>query len=542
MTAKLYRVKSVDAGHSHHFSQTGDHMRIAGLVTARRGSSLPAAAWPRRAAFTLIELLVVIAVIAVLVALLIPAVIQSRGAARRAQCANNLKQLASATQQFHNRMDALPVYWGAMKLRPGEMFGGWLAHILPELDQQVFYDRLLATGTQAGRTLYSWKETDIIEPARPPSPDWNPGTWQTTTENVTLASGAIIVVTRNVLVGRTGSPGNRERRKWRWEAAGPATFGIPNAFDQVQSTVSLGFLQCGDDPSSTPPGSMVPVTRRLTSGSQTFNWSLTNYQANAHVFTKFGLTGRRYRSGSEAGVFPPPAGLLFPGSDSRVPTYSRNATGSDPAVSLRAFTHSIATDRGPAPRSFGHVVDGLSNTIMFGEGMRQCDGGSSYRFALLPSGYSPHEHAFGIEPSFTGVNSTVMFNGSLNATASSGGGFPAGNTLRFQTRPSQATCNSFRVQANHGPYLMTVMCDGAVRAISSSVSAREQVTAEASGREHYGTRFYDATSRGGDLPDVGTTTNGFPNANADGVWDMLMVANDRPENVLSNTGEVGKEK
>jgi hypothetical protein len=173
---------------------------------------------------------------------------------------------------------------------------------------------------------------------------------------------------------------------------------------------------------------------------------------------------------------------------------------------------------------------------MFGEGMRQCDGGSSYRFALLPSGYSPHEHAFGIEPSFRAVSGTAMFNGSLGVTSAGGGGFPAGNTLRFQTRPSQATCNSFRVQANHGPYLMTVMCDGAVRAISSSVSAREQVTAEASGREHYGTFFYDAASRGGNLPEGGT------NANPDGVWDMLMVANDRPENVLSNTGEVGKEK
>ncbi len=52
--------------------------------------------------FTLIELLVVIAIIAILAAMLLPALSAARASARRAACANKLKQIGTAMHMYAN--------------------------------------------------------------------------------------------------------------------------------------------------------------------------------------------------------------------------------------------------------------------------------------------------------------------------------------------------------------------------------------------------------------------------------------------------------
>ncbi|MED5446807.1 MAG: DUF1559 domain-containing protein [Planctomycetota bacterium] len=110
----------------------------------------------RRRGFTLIELLVVISIIAVLASLIMPAIMNARAAARRTQCANNLKQLAAATMNFTSGSNGrLP---GAYDWYPSIISGAlvdktisrpWPVALLPFLDRNDL-QRVVANGTLGG--------------------------------------------------------------------------------------------------------------------------------------------------------------------------------------------------------------------------------------------------------------------------------------------------------------------------------------------------------------------------------------------------------
>lgn len=108
----------------------------------------------RRPAFTLVELLVVIAIIGVLVALLLPAVQQAREAARRMQCANNMKQLGIALHNYHDTHSTMPpgaIGWGVSDAAWEEKRVPFARHMLDFIEQGArsdLYDDALAWHAQ----------------------------------------------------------------------------------------------------------------------------------------------------------------------------------------------------------------------------------------------------------------------------------------------------------------------------------------------------------------------------------------------------------
>lgn len=84
----------------------------------------------RHSGFTIIELMVSMSVVGILLALLLPAVQQSRATARRFSCTNNLRQIGLANQNFLDAHGHFP------------SSSSTSLDLLPYLEQQALYDKM----------------------------------------------------------------------------------------------------------------------------------------------------------------------------------------------------------------------------------------------------------------------------------------------------------------------------------------------------------------------------------------------------------------
>lgn len=89
--------------------------------------------------FTLVELLAVVSIIGVLVALVLPGVQKARAAARRLQCASQLRQIGISLHARVSDRGTLPPGM-SFNANAGQFrYMGWQAHILPQIEQHALW-------------------------------------------------------------------------------------------------------------------------------------------------------------------------------------------------------------------------------------------------------------------------------------------------------------------------------------------------------------------------------------------------------------------
>ena len=117
----------------------------------------------RTQGFTVVELLVTIAVIAILLALLLPAVQRAREVARRSQCLNNLKQIGLALHNYHDIHNTFPPgFTGGFEAHKDDKRWAWGTFILPQLEQAPLFGMLDPNGTSLFRLVFDETRQALI--------------------------------------------------------------------------------------------------------------------------------------------------------------------------------------------------------------------------------------------------------------------------------------------------------------------------------------------------------------------------------------------
>jgi prepilin-type processing-associated H-X9-DG protein len=113
-----------------------------------------------------VELLAVIAILAVLMAMLMPAIQTARESSRLSVCQNNLRMLGLAIANYVARNNELPIGAKAQQQNnfPYLSLGtSWWVEILPDIEQSFLYDELDLTSENCGQVLLHNANGKVID-------------------------------------------------------------------------------------------------------------------------------------------------------------------------------------------------------------------------------------------------------------------------------------------------------------------------------------------------------------------------------------------
>jgi prepilin-type N-terminal cleavage/methylation domain-containing protein len=393
-----------------------------------------------RRAFTFVELLVVIGIIGILLALLLPSVQSAREASRRSQCANNVKQLGVAIQNFHQTHRSMPTYNGIFPpgkttlqtLKPRAIYGSWFVHLLPYVEEQALYDAISAdvgqftnTGTKlstAGGTVtagYYSPPCKVISPAIPAT--YN--NYKGKQEMVSTTNGnGYTISTLQWVPARTPDPGTgiaevKDCSGSTWIPPSDSN-GYVGIWRPVHRKRTFMLLRCPSEQTA-PDGTVYKG-----------EWGATNYLANWNAFT------------------------------------NRRAADGYTALTTK----------------FQKFTDGTSKTLLFGEGYADCEGKGRTAFLAWhkgsDGGFSAYGgvHNFGLTFSLSSTQEIDNGNGPVKVSSTNGFPNPSLNpnlVFTIQVRPSEIEkgdngCTSLTAQTPH-EIMNSVRADGSVHGIAGDI-------------------------------------------------------------------------